>query len=202
MNQSTLPNTKRSWLSTEIESVVRRAEDEYRRIGKEVPAIELSLKDNEDRLAGLLETQELVRKLAQDCQIQCQARISSVVTRCIESVLGEPKYTFEMVFETKRNQTEVSLVLKDEAGNLYDPVTDLGGGILDIVSFGLRLACLLLTKPKPRKILIMDESFKFVSRQYQPAVARLLESLCSEFGMQIILVTHISELMKGNVIEL
>jgi hypothetical protein len=159
---------------------------------------DIRLLDCRARLSGAEAVYELVKATAIHNQTQCQARISSIVTRCLESVFPDNRYTFSLVFEQKRNQTEARCILKDKHGNEFDPLTENGGGLVDIVTFGLRVACLILTRPRPDKILILDEPFRFLSWQYREPVARLLQQLSEELQLQIIMVTHIPELEIGN----
>lgn len=155
------------------------------------------------RTEAILTAATLVRDLSLKAQINCQERIASVVTRCLETVFGDSKYRFKLIFEEKRNQTEARCVLLDAEGNEYDPMNDNAGGILDVVCFGLRLACIMLIKPRPDRILILDEPFQHLSEEYRPALTALLARLCSEFQMQVIMVTHIPELAtQGHNIEL
>jgi DNA repair exonuclease SbcCD ATPase subunit len=83
-----------------------------------------------------------------------------------------------------------------------DPITASGGGIIDVASFALRLACLCLSKPPLRRVMVMDEPFKFVSEQYRARLVELLERLAKDMGVQFIMVTHIKELEIGKVIQL
>ena len=76
-----------------------------------------------------------------------------------------------------------------------DPLQSCGGGILDVAAFGLRLACLMLQRPQPARVLILDEPFRFVSSHYRSNVRALLSELSQEMGVQIIMVTHIEEFM-------
>ena len=191
-----------SYLSTGTESALRRLEQKRRDTALLRLAAETQWLEHGDRMLGLAEANRLVRELSLACQSQCQAKIGSVVTRCLESVFGESKYTFHLVFEEKRNQTEARCILRDAAGNEYDPTSDSGGGVLDIVAFGLRLACLMLIKPRPAKVLILDEPFRFLSKDYRAPLTQTLDALCSEFGLQIIMVTHFTEFHLGNVIEI
>lgn len=161
---------------------------------------EVRAAESQNRLAGTEAVYALVKATAIHNQTQCQTRISSIVTRCLEAVFPENRYTFTLVFEEKRNQTEARCILKDRDGNEFDPLTENGGGVVDIVTFGLRVACLMLTKPRPDKILILDEPFRFLSIQYREPVARFLEQLSRELGLQFIMVTHLSELSIGNQI--
>jgi DNA repair exonuclease SbcCD ATPase subunit len=48
----------------------------------------------------------------------------------------------------------------------------------------------------------LDEPFRFVSDEYQPAVADLMEEMADKLGIQFIIVTHEENLKIGNVIKL
>jgi DNA repair exonuclease SbcCD ATPase subunit len=43
--------------------------------------------------------------------------------------------------------------------------------------------------------LVLDEPFKFVSSGYRENLVALLAELSEEFGLQVILITHLPELM-------
>jgi DNA repair exonuclease SbcCD ATPase subunit len=77
-----------------------------------------------------------------------------------------------------------------------------GGGVVDVASFALRVACLILHRPRLSKVMVLDEPFKFVSAQYRDRVRTMLERLSQDLDMQIIMVSHIDELETGKVIEL
>jgi DNA repair exonuclease SbcCD ATPase subunit len=156
----------------------------------------------QERKTALAAVGSKVTDIAVACQQECQHSISALVTRCLEAVFPENRYRFALVFEQKREQTEARCVLNDAAGNEYDPLTACGGGVVDVISFALRLATLILSVPQPSKVLILDEPFRFLSAGHRPRLVNLLESLCQETGFQIIMVTHFPEFSKGNVIEL
>jgi len=60
----------------------------------------------------------------------------------------------------------------------------------------------MLRVPQFAKVLVLDEPFRCVSADHRSRIADLLVSLASELGFQIIMVTHMRELARGNVIEL
>jgi len=66
----------------------------------------------------------------------------------------------------------------------------------------LRLSCMMLSKPKLRRLLVLDEPFKFVSLNYQERVREMLETLSKRLNIQIIMVTHINKLVTGKEVEL
>jgi len=142
---------------------------------------------------------DLARGVARDIQAKVCGCVAGVVSRCLEAVFDEP-YEFKMDFVEKRGRTEVELTF-EKNGQVVDPLSASGGGVVDVASFALRLAAILLSGPKTRRILVLDEPFKFLSRVYRPKIHQLLEDLAKEMGVQIIMVTHIEELQTGTIVE-
>lgn len=159
-------------------------------------------REEKERLEGVLvcydTAQKLAQQVAQQVQESAHAQVADVVSACLEAVFEEP-YTFRIVFEQKRGRTEARLVFERD-GLEVDPLTASGGGVVDVASFALRVACLSMQRPRPRMLLILDEPFKFVSRCYLPRVRALLERMTEEQNIQILMVTHIDELRTGKVV--
>ena len=158
------------------------------------------LQERQEHLSAVQEAQQLVQEVAQAVQTYAYQQIAGVVSKCLEAVFEEP-YKLRMDFVQKRGRTEVELSF-DRDGLQVDPLTASGGGVVDVASFALRLASLLLSKPPLRRLLVLDEPFKFVSAGYRGRVREMLETLAEELGVQILMVTHIEELKTGKVIEL
>lgn len=151
----------------------------------------------EDELFHTEEAAGIVQGVAQLTQQQAHDRIGAVVSQCLETVFDEA-YEFQIVFDQKRGRTEARLVfLRD--GCEISPLAASGGGVVDVAAFALRLACLALSRPQRRRVVIMDEPFKFVSAEYRARVRDMLDELSDEMGVQFIMVTHIEELQTGHV---
>ena len=113
----------------------------------------------------------------------------------------EESYKFKINFERKRGKTEAVFVfIKD--GQELDAASSIGGGVIDLASFALRLSCLILARPQRRRVMILDEPFRFVSRNHRGRLKSMLEILSTELKVQFILVTHDKELMIGKVYDL
>lgn len=154
-----------------------------------------------DREADVLSAQRIVQEVAEAVQQKAHRRIASVVTRALKAVFGEAAYSFRIDFEQKRGRTEARLILFRDGLELEDPAAEAGGGVIDVAAFALRMACVVLSLPRRRRLLVLDEPFRFVSREYRPAVRGMLESLATEAGVQIVMVTHAAELACGKVVE-
>jgi len=157
--------------------------------------------DAENTLAATHEAQQIVQAVAETVQQEAHARIGGVVSRCLSIVFGEDAYRFEIHFERARGKTEARLVFVRD-GMEVNPVDASGGGVVDVAAFALRLSCLMLSRPAQRRVVVLDEPFKFVSADYRDAVRRMLESLSSDLDVQFIMVTHIDELRCGKVVEI
>lgn len=66
-----------------------------------------------------------------------------------------------------------------------------GGGIEDIVNTAVRIGIIKALKdPSIDGPIILDEPYKQLSAEYQPAIAEFLSRIATDFGRQIILSTH------------
>lgn len=145
------------------------------------------------------EAQQIVQVLAETVQEEAHHRIAGVVSRCLVTVFDTP-YEFNITFERARGRTEARLAFVRD-GVTVSPMDAAGGGVVDVAAFALRLSCLMLSRPPKRRVVVMDEPFKFVSAEYRPAVRTMLEDLATELGVQFIMVTHIEELQCGTVVD-
>ena len=148
------------------------------------------------------EARSRAQAVAQLVQQQAHAQIAGVVTSCLQSVFGKDSYTFKIKFVQKRGRTEAQLLLVNDGVEIMDPINEDSGGVVSVAAFALRLACLVLAKPRLRRLLVMDEPFSQLSAEYRPAIRSMLLKLAREFNVQFIIVTHQQELMCGKVIRL
>lgn len=162
---------------------------------------EEALSVSKQEVEHLQKAQKIAQEVAKFCQESAVKQIEEIVTRCLSAVFGEDAYDFKISLVQKRGKTEAELLFTRD-GNNIDPLSSAGGGVIDVASFSLRLACLILSKPSRRKLLILDEPFKMLSAEYRPLVADLLEQLAKEMNIQFIIVSHHEEMQIGKVIKL
>jgi DNA repair ATPase RecN len=167
--------------------------------------IKLSLEEQiqslQDRVKEIDGQTELMTKvslflqtLSDTTRQQIIDKISDIVTDALQKV-KDPNLEFKMLLSTERNQTDVKFVVKNkQTEQEYDILTSYGGSIADIVTLPLRVALLLKWDPQLSRILVLDESFKFVSKQDQPELGQFVKQLTEKLNLQTILVTHSSEL--------
>ncbi len=146
--------------------------------------------------------QVLVQKIAQTIQQKVQEKISGIVNRCLAAVFDEP-YTFSIEFDRKRNKTEARMVFSRDGGELDDPLNEIGGGVVDVTTFALRVACILMSRPALRRVLFLDEPWKNIrGKVYKARTRQMLEKLVKDLEFQVLLNTDIPEYQLGTVIQL
>lgn len=150
---------------------------------------------------GAAEAVQFLQAVAAEIQSAVHERLSGIVSMCLASVFDQP-YEFKIHFDKKRNRTEARIVFT-RGGEEFDPKTECGGGVVDVAAFAVRVAALILTKPPQRRLVILDEPFRFVSKkEYLSRLRKMLETLASEFKIQFIIVTHEPDLQSGCVVTI
>jgi DNA repair exonuclease SbcCD ATPase subunit len=136
----------------------------------------------------------LLQEIATVTQKKVEQRISQLVTMALEAVFPDP-YKFVLEFVPKRNQTEC-LLWFEKNGERMKPIDSSGGGAVDVASFALRVAFLSIDK-KSRRVVICDEPFRFVSRNYLHRCGEMIRTLSEKRDIQFIIVTHLKELIES-----
>ena len=136
----------------------------------------------------------IIRAIAQNTQKQIQFHISELITMALRSVFPNP-YVFHLDFLQKRNKTECRFFF-ERNGTKINPLTEAGGGVVDVAAFALRVAMWALSKPTYRNTLILDEPFKNINdktRETHRKIADLVKLLSDKLHLQFIIITMIPE---------
>jgi DNA repair ATPase RecN len=142
-----------------------------------------------DSLRELQKTQELVQVLIQTTAQETQDQLKIHTKDLVQALLDIcfPEYEFCMEFVLKRGRTECDIFV-DKDNERMDPMQSNGGGLVDIIALGLRIACLSLSDND--RVLILDEPLRFLSSNIKPTVAQVLKEMTGKLGIQVIMVTH------------
>lgn len=166
------------------------------KLGK-LDALTHSLQTCENRINELSLNEDTVSKsslflqsLSDTARIQVVEKISGLVTEVLQAV-KDKNLEFKMVMGTERNQADLKFVLIDKlTGTELNPLESAGGGIVDLISLGLRVSLLLKWKPSLAKVLILDETLKHVSVVDQELAGEFVRKLSEQLGLQIIFISH------------
>ena len=141
------------------------------------------------------QAQAIIQIVAQKTQEELEYCLSEIVSLALSAVFDDP-YKLKVNFVIRRGKTECDLLFEKNE-EIFDPLTSSGGGAVDIAAMALRVAIWSLTQPKPRNILILDEPFRFLSKEYQIKASIMLNELSRKLNLQIIMVSHSESLIEG-----
>ena len=138
----------------------------------------------------------ILAEIAKETQKNFQVKVESLVTSAIRAVFEERPFQFKLIFEQKRNKFECKPVIV-EGDYEYEPKDELGGGIIDLISFAFRVVLWHLENPKSRNVFVLDEPMKFVGKgDLLMRAGRMIKEISHRLGFQIIMVTHEPELAE------
>lgn len=137
---------------------------------------------------------DVIHAVAVKTQEEVQMCLESAVSHALRSVFDEP-YKFHVDFEIKRQRTEANLTISKQ-GEKITPRDSSGGGVIDIISFTLKVLLWSLAPNHPAPVLLLDEPFRFVSTDLQPKVGELLREVQEQMGIQFVVITHEEELIE------
>jgi len=166
------------------------------KLGK-LEAVTNTLQSTEQRIKTLEENELTIsqasiflQSLSDTTRIQVIERISKLVTELLQTV-KDPNLEFRMNLGVERSQADLKFFVVDKlSGKEFDALESMGGGVVDLIALGLRVSLLVLWKPKLARILILDETLKYVSVSDQELASEFIRKLSEQLGLQIIFISH------------
>ena len=158
--------------------------------------LEDRIKRNDELTKELLLTQDsqmFVQGVAESVQSQLLSKIDSIVNLGLVTMF--PDYTFEMKYVPSRGKTEVQFIFK-EGDFVIDPMAQVGGGLVDVAAFLLRIAVYSISNVN--NTLVFDEPGKFISAGLRQKFSEVLKILSERLNLQILEVTHVREFAENS----
>lgn len=165
-----------------------------KQVEKSLSESKLALEKLSNRARLVEQAQAFLQKVAQDTQSQLKFQIEDIVNLALETCFPN-EYKFQLQFNIARGKTDAELVfLSKRTGRAVDPMNASGGGVVDLTAFALRIASFALEQGIDN-VIILDEPFRFISRDLQARAGEILRVLSEKLGLQILMVTHIGEMI-------
>lgn len=153
------------------------------------------LKENEELYSKAIELLSLVQKVSRD---KIKEGFEQIVTHALNYIFESDKYAFELIFGRRGNLAELDFAVKtpdkDEAFNALDTEA---GGVLNIISFALRLVLMEVAMPKIQGFILSDESFANLSEDHIEQASKFLKEINQKMNRQIIAVSHQSKMIES-----
>jgi len=165
--------------------------------------IEKQILDEEESLTSLQDEQKLnsqaslfmLSEIVERRQSQLEA-IQSIATSALQQIYGE-EYSLKFdTFEEQRKdgannfRIEIKIVSPHNGENMETGLlNERGGGLIEVVSFALRIAALKWLKYEGP--ILLDEAWKSMSNDYKvDQVVQFLREVTDSTERQVIFVTH------------
>ena len=156
---------------------------------------ERDLEQLQRELAYTKEARDVLLVAAQVAQRTAKQKVEALVTAAIRSVYDR-SFSFKLKFKQQRNKSTVEPVVI-EGDTEYNAKEDLGGGMIDIISFALRLVIWSMRTHRTRQTMILDEPMKFVGKgELLERGAQFIKNVSQRLGVQFIILTHEPQLAE------
>jgi chromosome segregation ATPase len=139
------------------------------------------------------EAREIFQKASLLTQNNLAEHLSSIVTKAIRTVWYDRDLSFHTEFVERRNTTECDMWLEED-GFKYSLLDSRGYGVVDVVSFALKVAYILLHKTD--NVLVIDEPFRNLDESKHELVSLVIKELADELNIQFIITTHVPALKE------
>lgn len=186
-----------------LRQIERRAAADYTHTRRQIKSERRELATAKLNLHRAREAQEILQLAAQQIQQKAHQRIAAIVTKCLRAVFDRP-YEFRIDFERKRGKTAANLKFLRK-GRAVDPISASGGGVVDVAAFALRVACVVLSRPKRRRLIVLDEPFAHCKPPdvLGPRICDMILSLSRELHIQFVLIPSIEDHFQiGRIVEI
>lgn len=142
---------------------------------------------NEDQVL-LKKSDAVLEEVIKSLNDSSISMVEDLVGRGLTAIF-EQYFQFKIKISTKRGNLNYDMYLLED-GKECDIMNSYGGGIVDIISILMRIVTILVVTPPLKRILILDESLKHLSRDYIDNAAEFLRNLGKDLGFTIIMVSH------------
>lgn len=149
-----------------------------------------------ERLEKLSQVKALFEAAGTAATDTARAQTEDLVTQALQFVYGD-RCRFQVEMGTQRGRPDATFKVETVDGPLSyigEPIDSGGGGVVDVLSVALRVVLMEGLQPQMDGPLLLDEPGKQLSAEYSPRLAEFLVTVCREFGRQVLMVTHNTDL--------
>ncbi len=150
---------------------------------------------NETNLSKFSDALDFLYKFSEFTRNEVKTKLETLSNLALSSVFTDKQMEFRVVPNRNKKGLFYELYIITD-GNIT-PLEDCkGGGVLDIISLCLRISYLRIFKGSLRQVLILDEPFKNLDYIRRLAAIDWLSTTAKEMGLQLIIVTHLVDLIE------
>ena len=177
----------------DVEARLEQAKANKKMIENQIEDIKKSLVNKRLYVKNLIKARFILSEVARLTQENFQAKVEGLITMAIRSVFDRD-FQFKLMLERKRNKLECRpVIIEDE--HEYNPEQDMGGGLIDVISFAWRIVLWTMEQPRSRNVIVLDEPMKNMGDLVSLG-GKMLKEISNKLNIQLIIITHDQELME------
>lgn len=160
----------------------------------------LTSRETAERVSGVL------GKMAAEKDAAARSMVENLVTAGLTAIFGDggEQLSFHLVESTLRNTTNIDFFVRTTKPDGEVIETDVlsarGGGVAAVIGMLMRVVLMLLTRETGQKVsstIVLDETLAMLSADRLEAASAFLRTLVDSAHLQVIMVTHQSELTES-----
>ena len=169
--------------------------------------LENNLTEYQNKMNLVIESRQYYKKAIDIIYEKSVQELTDVLNSALRYIFKDRNLEVDVVLSDKRGKS-LSFVIKDD-GNLVSLKRGMGMGVKCVISAILHIYFL---QCKNSKILLLDEAYSNISKEYVADFFDFLYKLCEKLEFKIVLITHderfvdyankVYRIDQGKVIEL
>ena len=181
----------------ELRSWVEGKKGEIRLLQSQADDLDNKIENLLGNISRLEKARWVIGEVARITQARFKAYVEPIITMALNAVYHEDNMKFLMEFTINRNQPECQLLVQEGDHEPYLPKDETGGGVVDILSFALRVVLWSLENPRTRAVFFLDEPMKNVGMGKDVLLSRageMMRNISDQLHFQLIIISHEAEL--------
>jgi DNA repair exonuclease SbcCD ATPase subunit len=180
----------------EYENFLHEKKAERRITIERIRELELNYKVLKSRLEDLNEAVSVINIVGVMANDDSKSIIEGIVTEALQLIYDE-SYSFIIDTRIQRDQPESYLSVKIGENEYSLRDEELGGGVIDVVSFTLRVTMWAISDPQVDDVLMLDEPLRNLDSERLTKMGVIIKKLSDSLGIQFLIVTHEPQLAEA-----
>ena len=180
----------------EYENFLHEKKAERRITIERIRELELNYKVLKSRLEDLNESVSVINIVGVMANDDSKSIIEGIVTEALQLIYDE-SYSFIIDTRIQRDQPESYLSVKIGENEYSLRDEELGGGVIDVVSFTLRVTMWAISDPQVDDVLMLDEPLRNLDSERLTKMGVIIKKLSDSLGIQFLIVTHEPQLAEA-----
>lgn len=164
---------------------IEQVNNNFNLIENQIIDYEKDIKDNQDKLDFILQSRQYYKKAIDVVYERSIQELKDVMNSALSYIFKDKNLEIDVVLSDKRGKS-LNFIIKNN-GKVVSLKRGMGMGVKCVVSCILHIYYL---QCKNSKILMLDEAYSNISKDYIPYFFEFISKLCKSLDFKVIIITH------------